>query len=268
MTRRRAVRHRLLLLRGRAARRPDASRGWTRRRATSRSWPSSAATTSTRPTARSATASTARAGSGPSSTTRRSCSPTSTRSTCATVLTAGGRYVCGNPNSIMPVWSNTGNPPGPLNYKDIEYVIAFIRAQQGQEFRVMDPGLFEPVVDPVTGEEKTFEGWVDPNWQPEPGATPVPACWSDAFAAPASPAPSGGPGRVRRARRVAGPGRRRSSRSGRAQRRLRPDELRPRRTRPSRSSSTTRTPGSRTTSRSRTPTARPCSRARSSTASP
>ena len=109
------------------------------------------------------------------------------------VLTAGGRYVCGNPNSIMPVWSNTGNPPGPFNYKDIEYVIAFIRAQQGQEFRVMDPGLFEPVVDPATGEEKTFEGWVDPNWQPEPGATPFPACWSDAFAAPASPAPSGGP---------------------------------------------------------------------------
>ncbi len=110
-----------------------------------------------------------------------------------TVLTAGGRYVCGNPDSIMPVWSNTGNPPGPFNYKDIEYVIAFIRAQQGQEFRVMDPAYFEPVVDPVTGEEKTFEGWVDPNWQPEPGATPVPACWSDAFAAPASPAPSGGP---------------------------------------------------------------------------
>lgn len=110
-----------------------------------------------------------------------------------TVLTAGGRYVCGNPNSIMPVWSNTGNPPGPFNYKDIEYVIAFIRAQQGQEFRVMDPALFEPVVDPATGEEKTFEGWVDPNWQPEPGATPVPACWSDAFAVPASPAPSGGP---------------------------------------------------------------------------
>ncbi len=109
-----------------------------------------------------------------------------------TVLTAGGRYVCGNANSIMPIWSNTGNPPGPFNYKDIEYVIAFIRAQQGQEFRVMDPGLFEPVVDPATGEEKTFEGWVDPNWQPEPGATPVPACWSDAFAVAPSTAPSPG----------------------------------------------------------------------------
>ena len=29
-----------------------------------------------------------------------------------TVLTAGGRYVCGNPNSLMPVWSNVANPPG------------------------------------------------------------------------------------------------------------------------------------------------------------
>jgi mono/diheme cytochrome c family protein/plastocyanin len=111
-----------------------------------------------------------------------------------TVLTAGGRYVCGNPKSLMPVWSNLGNPPGPFNYKDIEYVIAFIRAQQGQEYRVMDPGLFEPVVDPATGEEKTFEGWVEPNWQPEPGTTPVPDCWSAALTAPASPAASGAPG--------------------------------------------------------------------------
>ena len=42
----------------------------------------------------------------------------------------GGRYACGNPNSIMPVWSDTGNPPGPLNYKQVEDVIAFIRAEQ------------------------------------------------------------------------------------------------------------------------------------------
>ena len=30
-----------------------------------------------------------------------------------TVLTAGGRYVCGNPQSLMPVWSNTATPARP-----------------------------------------------------------------------------------------------------------------------------------------------------------
>src|SRR5206468_8308698 len=34
----------------------------------------------------------------------------------ATMLEVGGRYACGNPNSVMPVWSNQGHPPGPLNY--------------------------------------------------------------------------------------------------------------------------------------------------------
>jgi mono/diheme cytochrome c family protein/plastocyanin len=105
------------------------------------------------------------------------------------MLQVGGRYACGNPNSIMPVWSNTGTPPGPLNYKQIEDVISFIRASKDQTFRVMDPGLFEPVIDPTTGEEETFQGWVDPNYVPAPGSTPFPACWSDEFTK--TPAPSG-----------------------------------------------------------------------------
>jgi mono/diheme cytochrome c family protein/plastocyanin len=108
------------------------------------------------------------------------------------VLTAGGRYVCGNPKSVMPIWSNTGNPPGPLNYKQIDYLIAFIRAEKGHPYRVMDPALFEPVVDKATGQEKTFEGWVDPSYQPAAGATPFPACWADEFKTPASAAPSAG----------------------------------------------------------------------------
>jgi mono/diheme cytochrome c family protein/plastocyanin len=107
------------------------------------------------------------------------------------VLNAGGRYVCGNPDSIMPVWSNTGNPPGPLNYNEIDNLIAFLRAEKGEEYRVMNPEMFEPELDPVTGEELTFEGWVDPAYKPEPGATPFPDCWTDAFAAP-SAAPSAG----------------------------------------------------------------------------
>ena len=108
------------------------------------------------------------------------------------VLVAGGRYVCGNPDSIMPVWANTGNPPGPLNYKEIDYLIAFLRAEKGEEYRVMDPALFEPVLDEA-GNEVTFEGWVDPAYQPEAGATPFPDCWADEFAAPATTAPSGPP---------------------------------------------------------------------------
>ena len=119
------------------------------------------------------------------------------------VLEVGGRYVCGDPNSIMPIWSNTGNPAGPLNYKQVEDLIAFIRAEKGSgPYRVMNPELFEPEIDEATGEEITFDGWVDPNYAPEPGSTPYPACWTKEFEAPsasadpnASPsaAPSGEP---------------------------------------------------------------------------
>jgi hypothetical protein len=91
----------------------------------------------------------------------------------------------------MPVWANTGNPPGPLNYKQIDYLIAFLRAKNTEEFRVMDPGLFEPVLDKA-GNEITFKGWVDPTYQPVAGATPFPDCWADEFSTPASAAPSAG----------------------------------------------------------------------------
>jgi plastocyanin len=107
------------------------------------------------------------------------------------MLTVGGRYACGNPDSIMPIWSNTGNPPGPLNYKQIDYLIAFLRAPTTSTYRVLDPALAEPVIDPATGKVKTFTGWVDPNYAPAPGATPYPACWTDEFKT-ASAAPSAG----------------------------------------------------------------------------
>jgi plastocyanin len=109
------------------------------------------------------------------------------------MLVAGGRFACGNPDSIMPIWSNTGNPPGPLNYMQINYLIAFLRASKDDTYRVMNPELWEPVLD-AQGNPVTFNGWVDPNYAPEPGATPFPDCWSDAFAAPtssAAPLPSG-----------------------------------------------------------------------------
>jgi mono/diheme cytochrome c family protein/plastocyanin len=113
------------------------------------------------------------------------------------VLTVGGRYVCGNANSLMPVWSSAGNPPGPLNYKQIDYLIAFIRAQNDQTFTILDPSLAEPTIDPKTGKAATFKGWVDPNFKPAPGATPFPACYLDEFknASPSgSPAASAAPG--------------------------------------------------------------------------
>ena len=108
------------------------------------------------------------------------------------MLIAGGRYACGNPNSAMPVWSNEGRPPGPLNYIQVEDIIAFIRAPNTETYTVRDPELGEPERDAVTGEVKTFTGWVDPTYKPAPGATPYPACWADEFAT-ASAAPSGAP---------------------------------------------------------------------------
>ncbi len=117
------------------------------------------------------------------------------------MLEVGGRYACGDPNSIMPIWSNTGKPAGPLNYKQVQDIIAYLRADNTKTYRVLDPSLFEPVIDPVTKKPKTFTGWVDPKYVPAPGATPYPACWQDEFTTPASspgasgsPAASGSPG--------------------------------------------------------------------------
>ena len=100
------------------------------------------------------------------------------------VLTVGGRYVCGNPNSVMPVWADVNG--GPLNYRQIEELIAFIRAPSNQTFTVRDPNLNEPVIGP-DGKEKTFTGWVDPSYKPAPGASPVPACWSGSSSGGAAP---------------------------------------------------------------------------------
>ena len=55
------------------------------------------------------------------------------------VLTVGGRYVCGNANSQMPVWSDQGNPPGPLNYRQIDELIAFLRAPSDGDLRRQGP---------------------------------------------------------------------------------------------------------------------------------
>jgi len=105
------------------------------------------------------------------------------------VLREGGRYVCGNAKSLMPVWSNENG--GPLNYTQIDDLIAFLRATNDQTYTVRDPATNEPVEDPATGKVQTFTGWRDPNYKPPPGATPYPDCWSSALAGGASP--SAGP---------------------------------------------------------------------------
>src|SRR5690348_160837 len=100
------------------------------------------------------------------------------------VLTVGGRYVCGNPKSIMPVWSNTNG--GTLNYVQIEDLIAFIRADSTKEYMVRSATLNEPVIG-ADGKVETFKGWRDVAFKPDPSASPVPDCWSGA--AGGTPAP-------------------------------------------------------------------------------
>ena len=91
------------------------------------------------------------------------------------VLTVGGRYVCGNPKSIMPVWAEENG--GPMNYVQIEDLIAFLRAPNTGEYTIRDHELNEPVLN-ADGTVQTFQGWRDLEFKPDAAATPVPDCWS------------------------------------------------------------------------------------------
>jgi hypothetical protein len=73
----------------------------------------------------------------------------------------------------MPVWADTNG--GPLNYIQIEDLVAFIRAESTHEYEKRDPELNEPVLN-EDGTVQTFKGWRDPEFKPDPAATPVPAC--------------------------------------------------------------------------------------------
>ena len=97
------------------------------------------------------------------------------------ILTVGGRYACGNPNSAMPVWSDKGNPPGPLNYRQIDELIAFLRATSDQTYEKRDNSTNEPIIDPATGKVETFTGWRDPNYKPAAGSSPYPDCYLNAL---------------------------------------------------------------------------------------
>lgn len=108
-----------------------------------------------------------------------------------TMLLVGGRYACGDPLSLMPVWSDQGHPPGPLNYRQIDELVAFLRAPSTKTFTIRNPELLDPIHDPVTGQIETFKGWRDPSYAPAPGATPFPACWKTEFAPPSADASGG-----------------------------------------------------------------------------
>ncbi|MBI2780759.1 MAG: c-type cytochrome [Chloroflexi bacterium] len=101
------------------------------------------------------------------------------------VLTVGGRYVCGNPKSLMPVWADTNG--GPLNYLQIADIIAFIRAPSTQEYARRTPTFNEPILG-ADGKVITFKGWRDPDFKPDPSASPVPDCYLGNAATSAPPA--------------------------------------------------------------------------------
>jgi mono/diheme cytochrome c family protein/uncharacterized cupredoxin-like copper-binding protein len=89
------------------------------------------------------------------------------------VLEVGGRYVCGDANSVMPAWLQ---PNGPLNYREVEELVAWITASSDITF-TYDPHSGHAVaVDPKATPYKV-SGWRDPNYVPAPGAPTPPACW-------------------------------------------------------------------------------------------
>jgi mono/diheme cytochrome c family protein len=102
------------------------------------------------------------------------------------VLRDGGRIVCGNPDSFMPAWEQ---PLGPLNYREVEEIIAFMLAPNTVEWTYFDEHVTDP--DETPHPPTREHGWRDPAYTPPPDATPVPACWA---ARPTTgPTPTAGP---------------------------------------------------------------------------
>ncbi len=69
------------------------------------------------------------------------------------VLEVGGRYVCGDANSVMPAWLQ---PNGPLNYREVEELVAWITASSDITF-TYDPHsghavAVDPKATPYAGE--------------------------------------------------------------------------------------------------------------------
>ncbi len=105
-----------------------------------------------------------------------------------TVLTVGGRYVCGDADSLMASWQQ---PNGPLNYRQVEELIAWMTASKDIVFE------YEPETHGEAAEEhaepQVVAGWRDPNWEPAPDTTPPPACWRNPSGAIGGSAPAATP---------------------------------------------------------------------------
>lgn len=99
------------------------------------------------------------------------------------VLNHGGRWVCGDPNSLMPAWLQ---PEGPLNYREIEEIIAFILASNEVSWIHHEEAHG---ADQTPGPAEVVQGWRDPEYEPPPGATPVPECWRAPQGSPAAASP-------------------------------------------------------------------------------
>ena len=92
-----------------------------------------------------------------------------------TVLEVGGRYVCGDAEQRHAGLAR--NPTGPLNYREVEELIAFITAtnETTLDLRAAPRGRLtagptrRPGRRPTAGATRTSRR--------APGATPVPACW-------------------------------------------------------------------------------------------
>ena len=82
----------------------------------------------------------------------------------------------------MPVWADTGHPAGPLNYRQIEELIAFLRAPNDQTYIKRDEAAARSAGRSGDRRGRDVPRLGDPNYAPEPGATPYPACWKDEFA--------------------------------------------------------------------------------------
>ena len=104
------------------------------------------------------------------------------------VLVVGGRYICGDPNSLMAAWQE---PNGPLNYRQVEELIVWLNASQDIVFERHVHG--HGGEEEEEGEEPEFiSGWRDPNFVPAPDDTPVPACWKAPDGLQAAPPQSTG----------------------------------------------------------------------------
>jgi len=98
------------------------------------------------------------------------------------VLEVGGRYVCGDPKSLMPAWLA---PAGSLNYREVEELIDFLTASSEIEFEY-DPAAHGAEGEDVEGGPEGDEvgpvvvtGWRELEYEPEPGAPTPPACWQN-----------------------------------------------------------------------------------------